>query len=167
MITSPDMSRFTSQVRYRGTLRFDSAHRIGRSQSLAADTTKLPILRTVDNRPYIPGSSLKGAWRSYTESIMRTVQAQTGMQDNLACLSVSMPDERSPAHAVDNGRCLTIREVQELKKQYSSHDPTGTQLQKLDKVLRQNTCLICRVFGSQWLASKAVSYTHLTLPTIA
>ncbi len=91
-MTVYDMSAFSSRFHYRGQLVFDSAHRIGAEQSLAADAPNLPILRTVDGRPYIPGSSFKGAWRAYTESILRTLQAQPGFASNLTCEPLAEED---------------------------------------------------------------------------
>lgn len=145
----PDMSRFTSRWHYRGYLVFNSAHRIGAARSLAVDLPDLPVLRTVGGQPYIPGSSFKGAWRSYTEAILRTWQEQPGMREtNLACLVVGKPVQR-PQPDPDQGRCLTQGEVTAYKK-------TIAQPAELDRLLREKSCLTCRVFGNSWLAAKVL-----------
>ncbi|MCA9983186.1 MAG: CRISPR-associated RAMP protein [Anaerolineales bacterium] len=135
----PDMQRFTSRLHYRGRLVFTSAHRIGAERSLDVTAPDLPVLRTQDGRPYIPGSSLKGAWRSYTEAILRTVQGDGNKW--LACLPIVRQE-------FDEERCLPQRRINELKEQYRQ-DQAG-----LDAVLRAQSCWTCRVFGNGQLASK-------------
>lgn len=133
MSASPDMSVFTSRLHLKGTLVFDSAYRIGAEQSLAVDAPDLPVLKTVDGLPYIPGSSFKGAWRAYTESILRTIQSQPGVQQhNLACLTISEP-------------CLPDTAVKEIKAQANA-----------DALLREQSCWTCRVFGNGQLAAKVL-----------
>jgi CRISPR-associated RAMP protein (TIGR02581 family) len=177
MSPSPDLSTFTSRLQLDGHLTFDSALRIGASRSLAVDEPDLPVLRTADRRPYIPGSSFKGALRSYTEAVLRTLQAQPDLSDrNLACLSVGKPPSR-PAQD-RSGLCLTQDEVSALKNA-SPNDwyrelsdglkarlPNAAQIDRevreageqavLDRVLRDLSCWTCRVFGSSWLASKVL-----------
>ena len=150
MTLSPDMSSFASRLHVKGTLVFDSAHRIGAERSLAVDAPDLPVLQTIDGRPYIPGSSFKGAWRSYTESILRTIQSQPGIADrNLACLSIGKPATR-PDPDPDEGRCLTMDEARAYKDEY------GRQSARLDEILRQESCWTCRIFGNNWLSSKVM-----------
>lgn len=135
----PDMQTFTSRLHYRGTLVFDSAHRIGAERSLAVDAPDLPVLRTVDGRPYIPGSSLKGAWRAYTEAILRTLQGSNS--NRLACNPITR-DANSPE------RCLPQSRVDALKTTYRQDQVS------LDEALRTESCWACRVFGNGHLASK-------------
>jgi CRISPR-associated protein Csm3 len=137
-VDSPDMSRFASRLHYHGRLVFDSAHRIGAERSMAVDAPDLPVLRTEDGRPYIPGSSFKGAWRSYTESVLRTIEAQVGAT-NLACIIT-----------IEEERCLPVKRVRELK---SNSKRTAAEI---DSDIRQASCWACRVFGNLWLASKVL-----------
>lgn len=136
---SPDLSKFESRLHFRGRLIFDSAHRIGAERSLAVDAPDLPVLRTVDGRPYIPGSSFKGAWRAYTESVLRTIEEVLQVEDDLACLITN-----------EQERCLTKEVVQEIKREL------GTQNPELDRRLRRESCWTCRVFGNGVLASKVL-----------
>ena len=149
---SPDMSRFRSRLLLQGDMTFSTAHRIGAERSLEVDLPDLPVLRTIHGLPYIPGSSFKGAWRSYTEAILRTVQSQPDVRDkNLACLSVSKPQvygTYNPRPA--EGYCLTQTDVNNRKKDERYRDARAL----LDQELRQDSCWVCRVFGSSWLASK-------------
>lgn len=148
---SPDMSAFVSRLQLKGSLLFETAHRIGAERSLAVDAPDLPVLRTADGRPYIPGSSFKGAWRAYTEATLRAIQEQTGIDDNLACLSVSKPqryDNHNPKPK--RGYCLTQNDVKVMKQM----DKYKKNRALLDKDLRALSCWACRVFGSSWLAAK-------------
>ena len=134
---APDMFRFTSRLHYQGKLFFTSAHRIGAERSLDVTAPDLPILRAVDGLPYIPGSSFKGAWRSYTEAILRAVQAQHDLGEKLACDPLT-----------DNGRCLPQTRVNEIKTRYRDNQ------KRLDETLRAESCLTCRLFGNGHLAAK-------------
>lgn len=148
MNASPDMVSFVSRLRLYAALSFDTAHRIGAERSLAVDKPDLPILVTIDGRPYIPGSSFKGAWRSYTEAVLRTLQAQADVKvKNLACLSVNKPyDYKNDPPPL--GRCLSQQDVADLKAALADKPA------QLDERLRQQSCWVCRVFGSGWLAAK-------------
>jgi CRISPR-associated protein Csm3 len=138
-MTLPDMLTFTSRLHFRGALIFDSAHRIGAERSLAVDAPDLPVLRTVEGLPYIPGSSLKGAWRSYTEAILRTLQGAGGKR--LACNPITREADSAE-------RCLPQSRVKALKERYRQDQD------RLDAVLREESCLACRVFGNGHLAAK-------------
>lgn len=136
---APDMFTFTSRLHYHGKLVFTSAHRIGAERSLDVTAPDLPILQTVDGLPYIPGSSFKGAWRAYTEAILRTVQVQHNLGEKLACDPLT-----------ENSRCLPQKHVSDIKNTYRDDQ------KKLDETLRTDSCLICRVFGNGHLASKVL-----------
>lgn len=180
MSVSPDLSTFTSRLHLYGRLTFDSALRIGASRSGAVDEPDLPVLRTADGRPYIPGSSFKGALRTYIESVLRTLQARPDLSDrNLACLSVGKPQAR-PADDPTPFLCLTQSEVSVLKEVAPTNWHTSTKIPGalqtrladaahrrseveqrdekavLDWTLRDLSCWTCRLFGSSWLASKVL-----------
>ena len=142
MTAIPDMATFSSRLHLKGALVFNSAHRIGTGQSLDVAAPNLPVLRTVDGRPYIPGSSFKGAWRAYTESVLRTIQAQLNLGETLACLPIS-----------EDTRCLTKEVIKGIKEPRN-----GDKLEqaKIDAQLREASCWTCRVFGNGQLAAKAM-----------
>jgi CRISPR-associated protein Csm3 len=143
MTTLPDMHTFVSRLRYRGRLRFESGHRIGAERTLDVDAADLPILTTVDGQPYIPGSSFKGAWRSYTEAVLRTLQANGDRDGRLACIPITRD-------ADDQQRCLPQSRVKQIKERYRDDQ------EKLDTALREESCWACRVFGNGHLAAKAM-----------
>lgn len=136
-----DMSRFTSRFDYAGTLTFTTAHRIGAAASADPTEPNLPLLRTADGRPYIPGSSFKGALRSYTEAVLRTFDTA------LACNPL-----------IDDERCLDKKQVRTIKQ-----DPALTDVQK-DQKLRDDSCLVCKVFGNSVIAAKVLIKDLMVVP---
>lgn len=139
MSPSHDMSRFVSRFEYSGTLTFTAAHRIGAAQSADPTEPNLPLLRTVDGRPYIPGSSFKGALRSYVEAVVRTADPA------LACNPLE-----------EEERCLTKAVVQDVKQQGDGAS--------IDREMRERSCLVCRVFGNGQIGSKALIQDLLPVP---
>jgi len=176
--SSPDMSRFTSWLHLRGRLTFTTSFRIGAGRSIAVDEPDLPVLRTVDGLPYIPGSSLKGALRSHVEALLRTIQTLPDVEDrNLACTAVGKPGRR-PSDDPFPHLCLFQNEVSRLKEVHPEewHQrlepplrdrlPDPDRLRQdlarkgrqgvVDEMLRALSCWTCRVFGAPWLASKVL-----------
>jgi CRISPR-associated RAMP protein (TIGR02581 family) len=139
---SPDMSRFTSRFHYRGRLVFDSAHRIGAERSLAVDAPDTPILRTIDGLPYIPGSSIKGAWRSYTEAVLRTLQDSHGHEK---FASDPLVQKGEPEYGLTDKKIKRIKEVYKDRPQ-----------DELDAYLRSESTWTERLFGNAALASKVL-----------
>lgn len=140
---SPDMSTFTSRFYYKGKLVFDSAHRIGAERSLAVDAPDTPVLRTVDGQPYIPGSSIKGAWRSYTEAVLRALQDRNN-------------HGRFASDPIEQGTeprwGLTDEKVRKIKQEHR-RDKTKTEA-ALDARLRDESTWTGRVFGNAALSAK-------------
>lgn len=139
---SPDMSHFTARFHYKGVLVFDSAHRIGAERSLAVDAPDTPVLRTVDGRPYLPGSSIKGAWRAYSEAIMRTIQAQQG-HERFANDPLEQEDIESFG--------LTDKKISNIK---AAMRQAGATEGDIDEELRKESTWVGRVFGNSALAAK-------------
>jgi CRISPR-associated RAMP protein (TIGR02581 family) len=141
---SPALDSFHSRLTLTGRLVLNSALRVGAQKSVDAVDVDLPVIKDVLGRPYIPGSSFKGALRSQVEALMRTIQTQKGRHD-LSCESVSKPlnEESYPG-------CLTNAMFKTMKKVLRD-DP-----ERLDRQLRDRSCWTCRVFGASWLASKVL-----------
>jgi CRISPR-associated RAMP protein (TIGR02581 family) len=143
----PGMAGFASRLNLQGSLVLTTGLRLAAGRAEDVTAVDLPVVKGVDGRPYIPGSSFKGAWRAFTEQILRSVQEQPEVEDhNLACLSASKGEQRTPVDTED--LCLTTADVQDIKASYRG-DPTGR-----DRELRERSCWTCRVFGAPWLASK-------------
>ncbi|MCS6862323.1 MAG: RAMP superfamily CRISPR-associated protein, partial [Abditibacteriales bacterium] len=65
--------RFQNRVTLKGTLTAQTALRIGAGRATGVTGTDLPVVRDATGKPYIPGSSFKGALRAYVESLVRSV----------------------------------------------------------------------------------------------
>jgi len=133
-----DFSTFESRLRIVGTLHLDTALRIGSGAMGGAADPDLPVVKDLAERPYIPGSSFKGALRSHLESLLRA------WRYDLACTCVSKPQK-----GIVPG-CLTQDNVDKLKLKYPDDQ------EKLGQEIIRRSCLTCRVFGAPWLASKVL-----------
>lgn len=99
----------------------------------------LPVLKDADGNPYIPGSSLRGVLRSYVERVVRAFEDSYGWGRG-AC---DPCDGKS--WCVSKERIKIIR--QESKQDDQPHERYASQVW-------QETCRVCRVFGSPWVASR-------------
>lgn len=148
-----DFTQFHNRLRVTGTLRLNTALRVGAGRSTAAAEVDLPVVKDEAERPYIPGSSFKGALRAHTEALLRALEAQRQRDPDeepaLSCMSVSKPEKRiSYAEA----GCLTTELVKE-KKLKLRNDPDP---ERLDRELWEESCWACQVFGAPWLASRVL-----------
>lgn len=130
---------FDNRVSLVGTLTALTALRIGAGRATKVTGTDLPVVRNALGKPYIPGSSFKGALRAYVESVMRTVPG------GRACDPL---DESSACVKRD-----TIQDWQRRRRLPQS-DPNHLSDEQCAAKLYEKSCDVCRVFGSPWLASK-------------
>lgn len=133
-----DFSTFESRLHIVGTLQLETALRIGAGRIGGAAEVDLPVVKDLADRPYIPGSSFKGAFRAHTEALLRAIDPE------LACTCTSKPQKgKVPG-------CLSQEGVNNLKVKYAD-DPD-----RLSQELIASSCWACRVFGAPWLASKVL-----------
>jgi CRISPR-associated RAMP protein (TIGR02581 family) len=126
---------FKNRLEITGTLTTVTALRISAGRSTEPIGADLPVMKDALGRPFIPGSSFKGALRTRLESFLRGI---LGSDRTLVA---------NPAN--ENEWSLTAQEIKELKlnKEYSNDAAfTAAILEKTD--------LISHLFGSPWLASK-------------
>jgi CRISPR-associated RAMP protein (TIGR02581 family) len=133
-----DFSAFYSRLRVIGTLHLQTAMRIGAGGGGGATEQDLPVLKDLAGKPYVPGSSFKGAYRAHLEALLR------GMDPRLACLSTARPRKLGALQDC----CLTQDDVDALKRKYDGN-PAG-----LSKAILAGSCWTCRLCGAPWLASK-------------
>ena len=124
-----DRSRLRSRYHITGEIVMDTALHIGGHGS--STITDSPIIRNGDNQPFIPGSSLKGAFRAAVERIVPNVQGlrTCGLSDDVEACATRLRDKTKD---------------KQLDEQ--------AMLELLDNIL----CDVCRVFGSTHLASAAL-----------
>ena len=125
---------FQSHLMVAGYLVADSALRIGTGRISALTGSELPVIRDARGRPFIPGSSLKGALRSHLEALVRGKAPPNADLKHLACDPTS-------------SECLDADQMQRLKNEYRDDDAGLTQ------AITRKSCLLCQTFGSPWLAS--------------
>lgn len=152
--------RFSNRITLRGTLTTQTALRIGAGRATEVTGTDLPVVRDAFNRPYIPGSSFKGALRALIESLVRGVVAHR----KGACIPTSEPEQclikgtprlsedknwSYPANGVSPHETVGIGDLEAgLRK----NDPKWDA--KFSQRVKKESCLVCQVFGSPWLAAK-------------
>ena len=154
-----DFSAFHSRLHVTGRLHLKTALRIGAGGSGGATEQDLPVLKDLAGRPYIPGSSFKGVYRSQLERLLR------GVDPRLACISVPRAEGLGGAPG-----CLTQADVAAIKAKYANQ-PAGVADQAIldGDVLTvgdrnesdegatfalTGPCWMCRLCGAPWLASK-------------
>lgn len=125
---------FQSRLTVEGYLVADSALRVGTGRVSAITGTELPVIRDARGRPFIPGSSFKGALRSHLEALVRGRALQNADMRGFACDPTS-------------SECLDADQMQRLKNKYRNDDAG------LAEAVAEKSCLICQTFGSPWLAS--------------
>lgn len=142
-----DFSTFESRLHIVGTLQLETALRIGAGRMGGAAEVDLPVVKDLADRPYIPGSSFKGAFRAHTEALLRAIEFE------LACTSTSKPQKgKVPG-------CLTQEQVDEIKRKYEELARKGRcsdPAKLIGQELIASSCWACRVFGAPWLASKVL-----------
>lgn len=134
--------RFDSRHDLRGRLITETALHVGAGGSLLVASSDNPIVRDANNLPYIPGSSFKGVLRSMIEAMVRAI-SPGAKQEPWACDPLNDPCVK----ATD----LTGLEDEQVSRlvEYGAHN--GGQ-----------SCTVCRLFGSPWLASKVkIADLHL------
>jgi len=125
-----------------GELEFTTAMRIG-GPTDQYSTTKAPLLRTPEGLPYIPGSSMKGVFRSTVERFVAGLGGRVW-----TCL---LEDERCPG---TQGKAQ-----QEL---YRRRSAGGITDKELAEQAAARLCDTCKLFGSPFFASK-VAFDDLYL----
>jgi len=106
------------------------------------------VIKDKDGKPYIPGSSLKGALRSWLESFLRGGGNEiTG--GNAPCLCVNEP---CLGDNPENKEWL-----KEIKKKYKNNKDADRLV--AEEIYRK-LCPVCKVFGSQHFASKVKKETE-------
>ena len=119
--------KFQSRLSLKGKVETLTAIRIGAGRSTSPISSDLPVVRDAANYPYIPGSSFKGVFRSYIESILRS------FTDNKSVVC-------NPTN--HNEQCITSKEIKPLQEKRD------------DQLILDKTCWVCQLFGSSWYASK-------------
>jgi CRISPR-associated RAMP protein (TIGR02581 family) len=137
MTTNFGYNVFRCRIKLTGTVMLKSGLHIGKGRALDPTASDLPVLKDRSGNPFIPGSSLKGVLRSNLEAWLRAFFPLNWQR--FACERIARESDR---HCVSNERKEQIM---------LQHRDTPSEA---DRLLWEESCWICRLFGSPWLASK-------------
>jgi CRISPR-associated RAMP protein (TIGR02581 family) len=137
MNTTLDRSQLRARYRITGRIVLETALHIGGGRNPSAATDS-PVVRDGAGRPFIPGSSIKGAFRAAVERLVPNIPGlrTCGLSDAPEACANRLREE------------LKVRE--ELKDR--KNIPEAELLELLDRIL----CDTCRTFGTTHLASVAL-----------
>ena len=127
-------SMLNRKIKISGDLFFDTAFHIGSGKE-GELATNMGILREADGSPILPGSTLKGNFRAFAERLSGHLGFETCLLDSSLSGKNCVSDE--------NFRKIQLKKFQKLK----------TEDKKIEW-LKENTCDICRLFGSPLQASR-------------
>ena len=127
-------STFERKIRVEGTLLFETAFHIGSGKE-GELATNMGVLLEHDGRPILPGSTLKGKFRSLAERL-------AGHLGLGACLL--------------DGALSGINCVSDEKYRTDNHEKYKAIAAEKEKLawLAENTCDICKLFGSPMQSSR-------------
>lgn len=149
-----DFARFHGRLTIHGTLELITPLRIGAGGNDDMGAADITVVKDALGYPYIPGSSFKGVLRAQVEMLLRT------MDDELACLCVSYADyDDDPPGSRPHCPTTLRNDALKARVQYlRAQDPNSTTEdgRYLDQIYLEETCRVCRVFGSTGLAAKAL-----------
>jgi CRISPR-associated RAMP protein (TIGR02581 family) len=149
-MTARLLDTFESRLRLEGVLTTRTALHIGAGGSGDSLGTDAPVVRTAAGLPYIPGSSLKGVLRSAAEALFRGGPGQEAQKDLWSCDPIAGGTEACVSH--DKAKTIAEPFIQEA----------GTDRRKIAEAYWNESCAVCRLFGSQVLASR-VRFADLPL----
>lgn len=139
----PSHDRLTVRYSLTAELVAESALAVGAgaATSSAATASDLPVARDGAGRPYVPGSSLRGAWRAALESLLRGLD-----RPEVRVCDPFDADEASPLRSC--GARVQAERDKALAEAGEISEPRAFDL------AWQGSCEICRLFGHLFLASR-------------
>lgn len=115
------------RTKIEGHLETVTALHVGAGRGMQTTGSDLPIMLDVYGRPFIPGSSFKGALRSEVEAVLRAVAAQRGEDP-----------KRWSCDVVSEDYCV----------------PDKEDWQKDPSIILERACAVCKLFGAPYIASR-------------
>lgn len=143
---------------FRGQLVMQTALHIGGGR-LTLSNSNSPVVLTPDQKPFIPGSSFKGAFRSAIEKIVpglpepfftcALIGLSEGEPEDAEAAPYTPEDAETAPHTP---RCSTLRQ-----KDFSDrkrNDPSSTNVAAVNREALAGQCDTCRLFGSPYAAAR-------------
>lgn len=132
---------FEKKYLFSGRLVLKTGLHIGGGQTIFS-TSDSPVIRTPDGKPFIPGSSLKGAFRS-------TVEKLAPLAGVWSCGLSDMPVKVGETEK----QCIGAQGKAQDDFNKARSEANWTDQQLLDR-LESKLCDTCKLFGSPYTASK-------------
>ena len=159
--------RFNLSIQTKGPVLVKSGH----ATVSGPDMAPVKTYRNGREEVFLPGSSLKGVFRSHLEKVMRTINA------GVVCNPFAKTELQ-----IENGRliCPGYPEVAcsdkfegRQKEEWESEKPQRTKWKNLNvenlsnEQIYQDSCLVCRLFGSTFFIGRvAISDAYLGKNTV-
>ncbi|VVB88732.1 CRISPR type III-associated RAMP protein Csm3 [uncultured archaeon] len=141
-----DFSSFDNRYYIIADIVMERPLHIGRGASLEPIGTDLPVIKTPDDKPYIPGSSIKGVLRTQFEKYVRTMFSQNVKLNGKQLNACDILDEKN--------RCITVKKRTDFEKEVKQTYKKEEYDEKLTQKIIENSCTACILFGSHEMASK-------------
>ncbi len=147
-----DFATFHNRLMLRATLTLETGLRVGSGAGDSVVGADIPIVCDALGRPFIPGSSFKGALRATVERLARTINRPPTLWACENPLNLDDPDHGAcvPRKGKKDGTGRKGKE--EILRGATVNGRIDEQ--KFARELAAETCTVCRLFGSPWLASK-------------
>ncbi len=147
--------RFDSRLLYKAELIAQTGLRVGAgAQSAEPTASDLPVMKTPDGKPFIPGSSLRGVLRSHVERIVRALEPDNPGGGEGACNPLSESNRCVTKDDIDTWEEHWRKRLQEETDADSRRGLEQRHGEERASWIWDRTCRVCRVFGSPWLASR-------------
>lgn len=136
-----------NRYRFTGKLVMETALHIGGGKATLSSSDS-PVVLTPDQKPYIPGSSFKGALRSTVEKMAANLPGFSTCA--LMDLNERELKEKSPRGIPLEQLCPTIRQQDIFKRR---RDVPGS-VEEINKEIFKTLCDTCWLFGSPFTAAR-------------
>ena len=129
--------RLQGRIRIKGTISCRTALHIGSGEGGEANSD-MGILRDPQGEPFIPGSSLKGVFRSTAESMADLINLEACFLSEASGVSCASADQKLSKRV--------LKEIGSMQRDGRTKD--------LEEYVAGNTCDVCKLMGSPLAAGK-------------
>jgi len=156
--------KFQRRYLFIGTLTLKTGLHIGSGWTVGGVSDK-PVIRTIDGRPFIPGSSFKGAFRSTVEKLASSIGLNPCLLEhedsNSACLTPQKSKKGQDFRQIRESVNQVITQSENHKKLLEALTRLGCSKNVGDVItqddlaylLKEHLCSTCQLFGSPYVTS--------------
>ncbi len=158
--------KFEKRYLFQGTLTLQTGLHIGGRETILSPSEH-PVIRTPDGRPFIPGSSFKGAFRSTVEKLSPNIAGiwSCGLDEDSNCVGPQSQAKRDFDQQRRNKKWVDEDLLAKLGEKRLPHR-RGKRHWQVDEdllaKLGEKLCHTCQLFGSSYAASK-ITFADLYL----